>query len=94
MPEPGDNPVVAKLNEIVELLGELVSRERPKQRRLLRLSEAADYLHVSSGTLRSIVQRGELPVIRTGTNADGHVPWLLDVRDLDLWIEQQKATLE
>ena len=86
--------MLARLDKITDLLAQLVSGERPKPRRLLRLSEAADYLHVSSGTLRSIVQRGELPVIRAGGNADGHVPWLLDVRDLDLWVERSKVTFE
>jgi excisionase family DNA binding protein len=93
MTECEPNPVVARLDEITGLLRELVSRERPKPRRLLRLAEAAEYLHVSSATLRAIVQRGELPVIRTGSSCDGHVPWLLDRSDLDRWIEKSKVNI-
>jgi excisionase family DNA binding protein len=94
MPEPEANPMLHRLDEIAGLLRQLVSAERPKPRRLLRLAEAAQYLHVSTGTLRAIVQRGELPVIRTGSNGDGHVPWLIDRADLDGWIEKSKVTIE
>jgi excisionase family DNA binding protein len=60
--------------------------------RLLRLKPAARYLSVSAGTLRAIVQRGELPIIKLAEN--GHSPWLLDRMDLDAWIEQTKIRLE
>ncbi len=59
------------------------------QRRLLRLKAAAVYLSLSAGTLRTIIQRGELPIIRYGDNA----PWLLDRADLDAWIERHKESL-
>jgi hypothetical protein len=61
-------------------------------RRLLRLKPAADYLSVSAGTLRAIVQREGLPVIQLSEN--GHAPWLLDVRDLDAWVDRTKRSLE
>jgi excisionase family DNA binding protein len=61
-------------------------------RRLFRLKLAAEYLSVSPGLLRSIIQRGDLPIIRLGEN--GHVPWLIDVRDLDAWVEKSKVVLE
>jgi excisionase family DNA binding protein len=61
----------------------------PNPKRLLRLKPAAAYLSVSPGKLRSIVQKGELPVVRIGGNA----PWLLDVRDLDAWIDRHKETI-
>jgi excisionase family DNA binding protein len=60
--------------------------------RLLRLKPAARYLSISAGTLRAIVQRGELPIIKLAEN--GHSPWLLDRMDLDAWIEQTKIRLE
>ena len=44
---------------------------------------------MSAGNLRALVQRGELPVIKD----EEHGPWLVDIRDLDLWIERQKQTL-
>jgi hypothetical protein len=61
-------------------------------RRLLRLKPAANYLSVSAGTLRAIVQREGLPVIQLSDN--GHAPWLLDVRDLDAWVDRTKRSLE
>jgi hypothetical protein len=61
-------------------------------RRLLRLKPAANYLSVSAGTLRAIVQREGLPVIQLSEN--GHAPWLLDVRDLDAWVDRTKRSLE
>ena len=58
-------------------------------KRLLRLKEAAAYLSLSPGKLRAVVQKGELPIVRYGENA----PWLLDVRDLDSWVDKHKETL-
>jgi excisionase family DNA binding protein len=83
------NAIEDKLDQIVVLLGKLVSKESPKARRLLRVAEAADYLSVSRWQLRGIVQRGDLPIIKP-SNGD-HAPWLVDVRDLDAWVERTKT---
>ena len=77
-----------KLDQIAGLLKQLLAKERPQPRRLLRLSEAAAYLHISRGTLRAIVQRGELPIITPNENS----PWLLDRMELDHWIERNQRT--
>lgn len=61
-------------------------------RRLLRLRPASEYLSVSPATLRTLCQRGELPIIKLAEA--GHSPWLLDVRDLDNWIDRTKTRLE
>ena len=61
-------------------------------RRLLRLKPASEYLSISPAKLRQIVQREGLPVIRLEEN--GHAPWLLDIRDLDAWVERAKRSLE
>ena len=61
-------------------------------RRLLRLRPASEYLSVAPATLRAIVQRGEIPVIRL--TEGGHAPWLIDRADLDGWIERMKRCLE
>jgi len=61
----------------------------PQSRRLLRLKQAAEYLSMSPGKLRALIQAGEIPVVKYGKNA----PWLIDVRDLDHWIERNKATV-
>jgi excisionase family DNA binding protein len=63
----------------------LTVRELPA--RLMRVKDASKYLAISPGSLRAIVQRGELPAVIPGNNA----PWLLDVKDLDLWIDRHKG---
>lgn len=60
-------------------------------KRLLRLKQAAQYLSLSPGKLRGIIQRGELPIIRLAET--GHSPWLIDRIELDAWIERTKITL-
>jgi hypothetical protein len=55
----------------------------------LRLKEAGQYLSLSPWKLRAIVQAGEIPIVQYGQN----VPWLLDVRDLDVWVERHKQRL-
>lgn len=66
-----------------------MTKQSSPPRRLLRVRPAAEYLSMSTGKLRALVQRGELPVIRDA----GRGPWLVDARDLDLWVERQKQTL-
>ncbi|MBZ5721172.1 MAG: helix-turn-helix domain-containing protein [Acidobacteriia bacterium] len=57
--------------------------------RLLRLKPAAEYLGRSPKSLRAMIQRGELPVVKT----DNHAPFHIDLRDLNEWIENHKVTL-
>ena len=56
------------------------------KRRLLRTKEAAEYLSLSPWKLRRLIQEGRLPVVQ---DADGS-PFLLDLRDLDSYIERNK----
>jgi excisionase family DNA binding protein len=58
-------------------------------RRLLRSAEAADYLSVSVWTLRRLIQSGELPVVQRGEAGK----FLVDIRDLDGFIERNKRTV-
>ena len=67
-----------------------MTKPQPRERRLLRLKDAAQYLSLSPWKLRYIVQSGQLPIVRYGENA----PWLLDVRDLDGWVERNKQVIE
>jgi excisionase family DNA binding protein len=55
-------------------------------RRLLRLKAAAEYLSLSPWKVRSLIQAGRLPVVQ---DSDGS-PFLLDVRDLDGYVERNK----
>jgi excisionase family DNA binding protein len=59
------------------------------RRRLLRTKEAAAYLSVSPWKLRRLIQNGKLPVVQDGDAA----PFLLDVRDLDSYIDRNKRIL-
>ena len=58
------------------------------KRRLLRIKAASEYLSVSPWKLRQLVQFGKLPVVQ---DTEGS-PFLLDVRDLDGWLERNKRT--
>jgi excisionase family DNA binding protein len=59
-----------------------------KTRRLLRTGPAAEYLGMRLRKLRKLIQQGQLPVVQDGEGS----PWLLDIRDLDGWIERNKRT--
>ena len=54
-------------------------------RRLCSLADAAGYLAVSDWTVRQMVWRGDLPHIRRGKRI------LLDLRDLEGWIDREKV---
>jgi len=57
-------------------------------RRLLDVTEAGRYLGVSHKVIRQLVQAGELPYIQ---RVRGRSPYLLDIRDLDQWVELNKT---
>jgi excisionase family DNA binding protein len=55
-------------------------------KRLFRTKEAAEYLCLSAWKVRRLIQDGLLPVVQ---DCEGS-PFLLDVRDLDQYIESNK----
>jgi excisionase family DNA binding protein len=57
--------------------------------RLVRTRQAADYLCVSSWSIRKLVAEGKLPVLQ-----DGHGRFLIDVYDLDDYVDRAKVTRE
>ena len=59
------------------------------QRRLIRTKEAASYLSISDWKLRRLIQDGTFPVVQDHEGG----PFLLDVRDLDSYVENHKRTL-
>jgi predicted DNA-binding transcriptional regulator AlpA len=61
-------------------------------RRALRLKAAAQYLSVSPRCVRTLVQKGELPLVQIAEST--HAPWLIDSRDLDALIERRKVTMQ
>jgi excisionase family DNA binding protein len=54
----------------------------------MRIKEASSYLSLSPWKLRQLIQCGKLPVVQ---DTDGS-PFLLDVRDLDGYVERSKRT--
>jgi excisionase family DNA binding protein len=62
------------------------------QRHGLTLDEAASYVGVSPTTLRTIIERGELPAARVGGPQKGRLILLRD--DLDQFLEQQQKVFE
>ena len=56
----------------------------------MRLKEGAEYICVSPWKLRHIIQSGQIPIVKYGDNT----PWLIDVHDLDRWVEQNKHFVE
>ena len=85
------NAIEGKLDEIIALLAKLASQERPNPRRLLRLKEAAQYISVSPWKLRGLIQTGQIEIVKNGDGPGG--VWLVDIKDLDAWINRTKATL-
>jgi excisionase family DNA binding protein len=58
-------------------------------KRLFRLKMAAEYLSVSPWKLRRLISDGKLPVVQDGEGG----PFLLDVRDLDGFVERNKSLI-
>lgn len=56
--------------------------------RLLRCAQAASYLGVGTKRIRQLILCGELPFVQL---QPGNSPFLLDLRDLDRFIEARKA---
>jgi excisionase family DNA binding protein len=59
------------------------------QRRLVRTKEAATYLSMSDWKLRRLIQEGTFPVVQDHEGG----PFLLDVRDLDGYIDNHKHAI-
>jgi excisionase family DNA binding protein len=63
------------------------SSTRQLHARLLRTKQAAAYLGIGEKALRLLIVQGELPYVQMRA---GNSPFLLDVRDLDRFIESRK----
>jgi excisionase family DNA binding protein len=65
-----------------------LSPDAVPKRRLLRTKQAAEYLSLSPWKLRRLIAYGQLPVVQ----AEEGAPFLLDIRDLDGYIDRNKRT--
>ena len=54
-------------------------------KRLYNVEEAAEYLGRSVTAIRELYYSGKLPVIKVGRRTQ------LDIRDMDIWIEQNRT---
>jgi excisionase family DNA binding protein len=59
--------------------------QRPRKR-LYTIAEAAEYLGRSAWAVRSLIWCGKLPAVRDGKRI------LVDVNDMDRWIEANKVS--
>lgn len=58
--------------------------------RLLRTADAGRYLGIGEKAIRQLILDGELPYVQL---RPGNSPFLLDIRDLDKFIERSKFTV-
>jgi excisionase family DNA binding protein len=68
----------------------LMGNEKPITRRLLKVKDAATYLALSPWKVRKLIEEGELPYLQDSPGG----PFLIDVRDLDRFIEMKKQRKE
>lgn len=55
---------------------------------MLDITEAGHYLGMGHKLVRELIQAGELPYVQ---RIPGRSPYLLDIRDLDQWIDRNKT---
>ena len=55
--------------------------------RLLDIEDAGRYLSMSDKAIRELIYQGELAYVQ---KIAGRSPYLIDIRDLDKWIERNK----
>ena len=83
-----DRDAIAEVKELASHALRRVKAAAEISPRLLDLADAARYLSMGDKALRALIQRGELPFVQTIV---GRSPYLLDIRDLDRWVEKSKT---
>jgi excisionase family DNA binding protein len=74
----------ALANKIREAVRAAIEEWRPVQSRLLTIKEAAEYLKISERTMKTLLAKGVIRKVPCGRRV------MLDIRDLDQWIEDNK----
>jgi len=94
--QPQRGAVVVSREDLLTNVTELVTHAiRRVQRgseiapRLLDIDDAARYLAMSDKAVRELITAGELSYIQ---KLPGRSPYLIDIKDLDHWIERSKVT--
>lgn len=79
-----DAEVLAGVRELVRR----VERGDKLKPRLLDCTDSARYLGTSEKGIRAMIAAGELPYIQ---RVVGRSPYLVDIADLDRWVERNKS---
>ena len=79
-----DQDLLSNVADLVTHAIRRVKRGAEIEPRLLDIDDAARYLAMSDKAVRELITAGELSYIQ---KVPGRSPYLLDVRDLDRWIE-------
>jgi excisionase family DNA binding protein len=75
------------VQELARRACERVQRASQIPPRLLDIDDAARYLSVSDKAIRELITQGQLAYVQ---KIAGRSPYLVDIRDLDRWIEKSK----
>jgi excisionase family DNA binding protein len=87
---PDDTNIVEQVRELAGFAIRCVQRVQRGgeiSARLLDVDDAARYLGMSDKAIRELIADGELPYIQ---KIPARSPYLLDVKDLDKWVEKNK----
>jgi excisionase family DNA binding protein len=79
--------LAADLQDLVNRSLARVQRASEIPPRLVDVDDAGRYLGMSDKAVRELILEGALPFIQ---KIPGRSPYLLDVKDLDRWIEKHK----
>jgi excisionase family DNA binding protein len=79
--------IVEQVRELATRAIARVQRGSEIRPRLLDVDDAARYLSMSDKGIRDLITKGELPYIQ---RIPARSPYLIDVRDLDDWIQKNK----
>ena len=78
---------VADVQELASYALARVQRGSMVPPRLLDIEDAGRYLSMSDKAIRELIYQGELAYVQ---KIAGRSPYLIDIRDLDKWIERNK----
>jgi excisionase family DNA binding protein len=70
-------------------MGKIIGNNNSIPSRLLRLKDAARYLSLSPWKLRQLIYSGVIPFVQPEPGS----PYLLDLRDLDHYVETNKHAI-
>jgi excisionase family DNA binding protein len=81
--------LLANVTELITHAVRRVQRAAEIQPRLLDIDDSARYLSMSDKAVRELITQGELAYIQ---KIPGRSPYLIDIRDLDRWVERSKIS--